>query len=154
MAHLLSVDLGVKTGFAVYNKEGKLLSYRSQNFGSQSRLRRGAWSLLKTYPDLEVLVTEGDRKLAELWGKPARQRELTHLHTYAEAWRKVLLDPRKHRNGPDAKKNADTLARHVIEWSDAKRATSLRHDAAEAILLGLWGVLEMGWLKDTPPFLR
>ena len=34
------------------------------------------------------------------------------------------------------------------------RATSFgnreRHDAAEAILAGLWGVLEMGWLRRIP----
>ena len=29
--------------------------------------------------------------------------------------------------------------------------TSLRHDAAEAILVGLWGVLSAGWLRALPP---
>ena len=41
-------------------------------------------------------------------------------------------------------------ARAVIEWSGAKRPTSLRHDAAEAILIGLWGALELGWLAELP----
>ena len=30
----------------------------------------------------------------------------------------------------------------------AAHPTSLRHDAAEAILIGLWGVLEVGWLDE------
>jgi hypothetical protein len=42
----------------------------------------------------------------------------------------------------------------VIEWSGITRPTSLRHDAAEAILIGLWGVLEAGWLPALPPELR
>jgi hypothetical protein len=50
------------------------------------------------------------------------------------------------RSGTQAKDVADRLARRVIEWSAAARPTSLRHDAAEAILAGLWGVKELGWL--------
>jgi hypothetical protein len=46
---------------------------------------------------------------------------------------------------------AAQLARNVIEWSGARRPTSLRHDAAEAILIGLWGVLSAGWLRALPP---
>ena len=42
------------------------------------------------------------------------------------------------------------LARQVIEWSGARRPTSLRHDAAEAILVGLWAVLQEGWLDHSP----
>jgi hypothetical protein len=30
----------------------------------------------------------------------------------------------------------------------------LRHDTAEAILIGLWGVLEVGWLERLPDDLR
>jgi hypothetical protein len=37
-----------------------------------------------------------------------------------------------------------------VEWSDAPRPTSLRHDAAEAILIGLWGVIRVGWLTTVP----
>ncbi|MFP2934398.1 hypothetical protein ACLESO_56645, partial [Pyxidicoccus sp. 3LG] len=36
----------------------------------------------------------------------------------------------------------------------AAKPTSLRHDAAEAVLLGLWGVLEVGWLDRVPVELR
>ena len=42
------------------------------------------------------------------------------------------------------------VAKKVIGWSGAKRPTSLRHDAAEAILAGLWGMLKIGWLKEIP----
>ena len=48
----------------------------------------------------------------------------------------------------------DAAARRVIEWSGAPRPTSLRHDAPEAVLIGFWGVLEVGWLDAVPPELR
>ncbi|MBI4581226.1 MAG: hypothetical protein HY718_16105 [Planctomycetes bacterium] len=56
----------------------------------------------------------------------------------------------KHRTGPQAKRHAGTLARRAIEWSGAARPTSLRHDAAEAILIGLYGVVQVGWLPRLP----
>ncbi|MFP2902614.1 hypothetical protein ACLEQD_40940, partial [Corallococcus sp. 4LFB] len=58
------------------------------------------------------------------------------------------------RSGALAKDAADGLARRVIDWSHAPRPTSLRHDAAEAILLGLWGALEVGWLAQVPVEVR
>jgi len=48
---------------------------------------------------------------------------------------------------------ADGIARRVVEWSETSRPTSLRHDAAEAILIGLWGVIDVGWLTAVPPAL-
>ena len=67
-----------------------------------------------------------------------------------EQWRSLLLLPRKQKNRKVAKDEADVLARQIIAWSGLKRPTSLRHDAAEAILIGLWAVLELGWLQDNP----
>jgi len=68
----------------------------------------------------------------------------------AEEWRSLFLLPREQRSGEQAKRVADTIARRVVEWSDAPRPTSLRHDAAEAILIGLWGVMRVGWLTRVP----
>ena len=68
----------------------------------------------------------------------------------AEEWRSLFLLPRDQRSGDQAKRVADGIARRVVEWSDAPRPTSLRHDAAEAILIGLWGVIDVGWLTTAP----
>jgi len=46
------------------------------------------------------------------------------------------------------------MARRVILWSGVQKPTSLRHDAAEAILAGLWGVIDVGWLESLPLELR
>jgi hypothetical protein len=66
----------------------------------------------------------------------------------AEVWR-AALDAFGDRARP--KREADAIARRVIAWSGAPRPTSLRHDAAEAILIGLWGVIDAGWLEGPPP---
>jgi hypothetical protein len=59
-----------------------------------------------------------------------------------------------YNSGVDAKRHAGETARKVIEWSKAPRPTSLRHDTAEAIMIGLWGVLHLGWLEKLPKELQ
>jgi hypothetical protein len=72
----------------------------------------------------------------------------------AETWRRQFLYPREQRHGMQAIDTAAVLARRVIAWSQVRRPTSLRDDAAEAILIGLWGVLAVGWLQHVPDKLR
>jgi hypothetical protein len=152
MASLLAIDLGVKAGLALYGDDGRLRWARSHNFGSAARLRRAAATILREHHDLEVLILEGDRALAEIWCKSAqRQGILEHHLIGAETWRDLFLHARERRSGALAKDAADPLARAVIAWSGAPRPTGpLRHDAAEAILIGLWGVITRGWLTDLP----
>ena len=154
MDSLLAVDLGLKTAFALYRQDGLLFWYRSQNFGTATRLRKGAYNLLGSIPNLVWLVIEGGGSLAEIWEREAERRQISVNRVNAEQWRSRLLYLRKRRNGPQAKHNAVEMARRVIEWSGAHRPTSLRHDTAEAILIGLWAVLELGWLEHLPPALR
>ncbi|HEX6751131.1 MAG TPA: hypothetical protein VF092_27825 [Longimicrobium sp.] len=154
MQTLLAVDLGVRTGLALYGGDGRLLRYRSQNFGSAARLRRAVPALLDGERDLAWLVIEGGGPLADAWEREAARRRLGVRRIGAEEWRRALLYPREQRTGAQAKTTADGLARRIIEWSGAPRPTSLRHDAAEAILVGFWGVLDVGWLPDIPPELR
>lgn len=147
---LLAVDLGLRTGLAVFGRDGRLIRYRSQHFGNQAALRRAAGGMLREIQGLEWVVMEGGGALADLWMRLAERRGIGVLHTTAEVWRQSFLYPREQRGGRRAKRNADDVARRVIEWSGAPRPTSLRHDAAEAILIGLWGVLEVGWLEKLP----
>jgi hypothetical protein len=150
MAALLAVDLGVRTGLAAYGDDGRLRWYRSQNFGSAARLRRAVPGLLAAEPDLARLVVEGGGALLEPWAVEAEARGVAVQQVSAEAWRALFLLPREQRTGAAAKRTAGVLARRVIEWSGARRPTSLTHDAAEAILVGLWGVLSAGWLDALP----
>lgn len=151
---LLAIDLGLRAGLAWYGADGRLLSYRSTHFASMTTLKKGIPRVLDEAAPLRFVVVEGDRHHRDLWAKLAEKRGARVLAAQADVWRPRLLLPRERTSGADAKETADGLARQVIEWSDAKRPTSLRHDVAEAILLGLWGVLEVGWLKEPPPFRR
>ena len=142
---LLAVDLGLKLGLALWSGDGALLSYRSHNLGNRSRLRRAIPALLDEHTPLGWLFLEGDRSLARLWEGPVRLRAI-ELHLVApHEWRRAL----QLEGVRDPKEAAERLARQVIATSPARQPTSLRHDAAEAILLGLYGAIRVG-LRGQP----
>lgn len=147
---LLAVDLGLRAGLAWYGDDGRLVAYRSTHFASMTTLKRGILRVLDERGPPAVVVVEGDRHMAELWAKAAAKRGARALVVRPETWRARVLLPRDTRNGADAKEAALAAARAVIEWSGAPRPTSLNDDVAEAILMGLWGVLEVGWLASPP----
>ena len=151
MASLIAVDVGVRTGLACFGDDGRLRWYHSQNFGNAARLRRALPGLLAEPRDLTRLVLEGGGVLADAWEHEGERHGLDIIRVAAETWRPVFMLPREQRSGVQAKEVAGRLARIVIAWSGAKRPTSLRHDAAEAILIGLWGVLHAGWIDALPP---
>ena len=149
MPSLLGVDLGVNCGLALFGKEERLVWQRSQNFGSVSRLRRAVPSLLRTIPNLSAIVAEGGGEIAEIWQREAERRALPFLLIDASTWRRDLLYEREQRSGIEAKQNADSLAYKVIRWSNLSPPRELRHDAAEAILVGLWGIMQSDWISKT-----
>jgi len=151
---LLAVDLGLRTGLALYGRDGRLVWHRSHNFGSQARLRRGAHGLLHELPALELLVLEGGGSIAALWAREGQKRGLPVQTISAETWRELFLLPREQTSGARAKRFAGDMARKVISWSGLPGPTALRHDAAEAVMAGLWGVQNVGWLPSLPPELR
>lgn len=88
-------------------------------------------------------------------GVPLAPESVFHFpRNRCSTWPGARIYAREQRSGGLAKEAADGLARRVIDWSGAPRPTSLRHDAAEAVLLGLWAVLEVGWLAQVPPEVR
>jgi hypothetical protein len=147
---LLAVDAGIRAGFALYGRDGRLRWYRSRNYGSMGRLKRAAYGLVGEIEGLARVVVEGGGPAAGPWLKEGERRGVPVVQVQAGDWREELLLSRDRRTGAAAKARADTLARRVIEWSGADRPTSLRHDAAEAIMVGLWGVIEVGWLAGVP----
>ncbi len=147
---LLAVDLGLHSGLALYGRDGRLRWYRSHNFGNTTRMRRGVYTILSELADLQYLVMEGSGPYEAIWRKEAERRNCQVIQISAEAWRPDLLLDRQQRTGAAAKQHADRLARAIITWSAAPTPTSLRHDAAEAILVGLWALLQIGWLTENP----
>lgn len=143
---LLGVDLGLRTGLAVYGADGRLQRYRSQHYATQGTLRRALPGILDEMPSVTTLVIEGGGALLGVWEREAARRVLTVVRVSADEWRPALLLPREQRSSGVAKRAAGTIARRIIAWSGAPRPTSLRHDAAEAILIGFWGVMALEWI--------
>lgn len=141
---LLAVDLGLRIGWALFGVDGRLLRYGSQHFGTRAQLKRAAHAMLSHHPALGVVALEGGGDLALPWIREAERKSLRIIQVHAGAWREALLHPRERRTGERAKLSADGIARRIVEASGAPRPTSLRHDAAEAILLGHWACREAG----------
>ena len=74
------------------------------------------------------------------------------------AWRRVLLSGKERSSGQRAKAAARLIARQVVaergvgpaSWHEGRFNT----DAAEAVLLGYYAVLELGWLSKNTPVRR
>lgn len=147
---LLAVDLGLRCGWAAFAGDGRLLAYGSRHFGSRATLRKAVPQILAGYPALTHLVVEGGGDLFVPWEKEAARRGVPVKQVWGEDWRKTILLPWQRRTGKDAKAAADGVAREVIERSGAKRPTSLRHDAAEAILVGAWAATLLRSPTDGP----
>ena len=148
------MDVGVRAGLALYGDDGRVIWYRSRNFGSTARLRRAAPVVLADIPGLTYVALEGGGVIADIWEREAERLAATVIRVSAEEWRAELLYPREQRSGAQAKQHADALARRAIAWSGAPSPTSLTHDAAEAVLVGLWAVVSIGWLDAIPPAVR
>ena len=146
--------MGLRAGLALFGRDGRLIWYRSRNYGNRSRLKKAAFSVLNEASPLSVVTIEGGGEHATPWIQEIERRGLQLVQIGAERWRKELLLDRHRRHGAEAKAHADTLARKIIAFSGAKRPTSLRHDAAEAICVGFWSVQHLGWLKDIPSDLK
>ena len=152
----VGVDLGLATGIAVYNRDGRLEAVRSRHFQSRDALRAAAGAILDEIPHVQSVILEGGGELAEVWQRAAAHRGIHLRVVQAHEWRSRFFYPREHRNGPEAKEHAVKMAAQVLAWSETRgvSAGSLGHDAAEAIMVGLFGVHEAGWLAELPRFRR
>ena len=148
MNKLLAVDLGVKTGLALYNQDCKLEWYRSKNFGNKNSLSKALYSVLKAIDNLEYLIIEGGGDLFAIWKKEANKHGIKIIQIQAPTWRKELLLQREQRSGQQAKRIAIQVANQIINSYANKKPTSLTDDAAEAILCGYWALKEVNWLND------
>jgi len=148
--HLLAVDVGLHTGLALFSAQPQLLWYRSHHISAPAKLKKVISKLLREHPRPNYLLLEGGGPLAELWLSEAEKLSIDANQIHAQQWRERLFYARQYRNGPQAKREADGLARQVIELLGGKKPTSLRHDTAEAILIGIYGLLQLGWLAQWP----
>ncbi len=149
---LLAVDLGLVSGWATFDEDGLAVSHRAPRFADVGRLKRSVKSLVP--PTVTDVFVEGDRHYGDIWGKAAARIGATLRPVSPERWRRRLLLPRERRSGADAKAAAEAMAKRILMWSGAPPKMKLRTDAAEAIVIGLYGVLELGWLADVPDVVK
>ena len=142
---LLAVDLGLRSGLAGFDTVGVLVMYRSRHFSSRKTLKQAAYSICNDFPNLTTLVIEGGGELAAPWEKEASRRNLTFLQVSADEWREDVLLQREQRSGKQAKQVAMKRALDIIHDSGMSGPTSLKHDTAEAILMGYWVTGKLGW---------
>ena len=155
-SRFLGVDLGLATGIAVYNRDGRLEAVRSRHFQSRDALRSAAGAILDEIAHVHSVILEGGGDLAEVWQRAAVHRGIHLRIVQAHHWRARFFYPREHRSGPEAKAHAIKMAAQVVDWSETRGVSgaSLGHDAAEAVMVGLFGVIDAGWLADPPRFRR
>ena len=139
---LLAVDAGLHCGYAMFDLlSATLLWYRSHNYGQQARLRRGVATLVGQEMPIAVIVVEGGGAVAEPWLKVADFHRIPLIQIHAHQWRADILHAREQRSGADAKRATQQYAQ--ISMGNAKVAyhyNQVRHDAAEAILIGEWAM--------------
>ena len=156
---MLAIDLGLRTGLAYFDERGRLARYHSHHVASRAALKRQVAATLKSYSPLGQVAMEGDPALYAIWARLLDKWGVPSALIQARRWREALLLPRERdHGGKQAKASAQAAALEVIAWSGAPRPKgALRHDAAEAILIGLWACLEYGWLDprrdELPSFL-
>lgn len=151
---LLSVDLGVKTGLAMYSSQGRLIWYRSQNFGNKVRLKKGIPGILNPDDGIDYVVIEGGGPLRKIWDAHLDRKNIEVMHIMAEDWRSDLLFEREQRSGKKAKEKALQYAERVIEKCSDKKIIPLNVNAAEAILIGLWAMKKLGWIERPSDIFR
>ena len=66
-SRLLAIDLGLRTGMAVFGEDGRLLRYRSQHYATRGSLGRAIPAILDAIPGLTTLVVEGGGGLLKPW---------------------------------------------------------------------------------------
>ncbi len=142
MKAILSVDLGIKTGLALFSENANLLWFWSHNFGNRNRLKKGVNNILykiSTKWELSLIVIEGSRDIGKIWRKKGTKLDVPVMYVSPERWRGDILGSRN-LTAKESKRLAGIYARNIIIESGLSPPKLVNLDAAEAILIGYWGV--------------
>lgn len=111
--------------------------------GSLASLKKTVYPMLKSIENLSFLFIEGGGPIVRIWLNAALKLGLSVQNIDAADWRKDLLFQREYRTGFKAKESAIQRAQQIIDLSGAPSKNKPTHDAAEAILIGLWAFRNM-----------
>lgn len=137
---LLAIDAGLNSGMALFDESGKLVKYQGLRMKNAAVLKKQAYKILKEI-EPKFLIIEGGGQYADIWMKLAEKFGIQIKQAYAEDWREDMLLKRQQRDGKQAKRCAKEVAREIIEEAGISRPKTLKHDTAEAILLGKWATI-------------
>ena len=161
---LVSLDLGLRFGWAFYTQEGLLIGYGSHHCGGRVQLKKCAYALIQSLPQGSEVWIEGGGPLLKFWSKPAVKRNFKVKTFHAHQWRTLCFglssSSSKSLSTKEAKSKALVWAKYLIELQchqkkldsgsmgqKLKKVSSLRHDTAEAILMGWWALFQTGWIE-------
>ncbi len=147
---ILAIDLGLRCGFALFGADGRLRWHRSQRFADTAALKRGVARILSEAGPVTWLFTEGDVRLAAIWERAAMRQGIRVQRVSAEIVREHLRVSHEDQGTPMGRQKSIELARRVAHWSGCAGDEMPHFCAAEAVLIGLWAVQQLGWLQQLP----
>ena len=158
---LLSVDLGLRSGFAVYDNEGTLRTAFGRHFVSQSNIEASINEVLvnvtRNY-SITHYVLEGDNILQKTWREAiatftGTEHSTVEILTVSPAeWRAQMLMKKEAESGSSAKAAARLIARQIM-WRaglvDEYSTQAMDTDVAEAILIGYYATrTKLNWTGE------
>jgi len=162
---LMAVDLGLKSGVALYNKNGELLRYEQLLFKKDSldeeikKIIQGWESEIQSSTITaqnadkpcvtKIAVEGGDVEILRAWDSAAMDVSVTRISP--EEWRFHLLSPKERLSGATSKAAARLIARQVVDdFSSMKHEGKFKTDVAEAVVLGFYVCQKLGWISRDP----
>lgn len=131
-ATLMSVDLGLRSGFAFYNSTGHLIRFSPHRFISVETLQDSIQEVLKEASlqfDLTHFVLEGDLTLSNSWKSAIRvfneDESVEIINVSPSEWRGKMLIEKERKSGKDAKAASRQISRQIMWRSGINIITSI-----------------------------
>lgn len=152
--YLLAIDVGLSTGMALYNQDGRLCWCDSQKFENLAQMKRFAAKLIGETEKLDWILSEGDYNLAAIWERAAIKNGVRIQRVSGQVWCQQLLEMPYDDAVQQIDPHAFEFARKIMHYSEMSSPKNLDKHAIEAALIGMWGVLQMGWINKLPDVVR
>lgn len=152
--YLLAIDVGFSTGMALYDQSGRLCWCGSKKFENLAQMKRFAASLIGQTPKLDWILSEGDYNLSAIWERSAIKNGVRIQRVSGHVWCQQLLDMPHDDSVQQIDPRAFEFVQKIMHYSKMSRDKKLDKHTIEAALIGLWGVLHMGWINELPEIMR
>ena len=165
---LVAVDLGLRTGLALYSDDGRLLEYEHAIFESEEGLQASCVKLMadweakyqshgdKSYHITHVAIEGADVALRSVWRSIVE--DVLHcqmLLVKPEEWRSDLLLAKEQTSGEAAKEASRLIARQLVaDYGGMLHEGKFPTDVAEAVLLGYHVSRRLAWIPRKEPCIR